>query len=337
MLNSPRQTPHLAADKSPAKFPHARRQRFLLAGIALILVLLLALGLVVRDKYERLKEANRWNVHTYQVLERVTRLSNLLDPHEAQLRGFALTGDTECLRQLKKSNGIGVRALADLRALTSDRTKQQQELDKIEPRFLAYKARFVTPFMRDDVAASQLAPLRALSLEQTGARARQTSQLKVGLQTMEGVERALIETRARDLAVAQRGTTQALSICSACVLILALTLTFLLTRSVHAWQAASEQSQSLNESLIEEISERRTIEESLRASETGFRHLAEDSLDMICRHAPDGTLTYVSPASLPLLGYAPTAMVGAHPAHFIFERTMDEATASTAAVFAAQL
>ncbi len=267
----------------------------------------------------------------------MSQLNNLLDQHESQLRGFALTGGAECLRQLKQSNGIGVRALADLRELTSERPTQQQQLNEIEPRFLDYKARYVTPFMRDDVADSALAPLRALSLEQTAPRARQTSQLKQRLQAMERVERDLIQTRARELADAHSGTTQTLIFCSACVAILALTLTLLLMRSVQAWQIASAQSQLLNQSLVAEVSDRRTIEESLRASETGFRHLAEDSLDMICRHAPDGTLTYVSPASLPLLGYAPVAMVGLHPAHFIFARTMDEKAASTAAVFAAQL
>ena len=55
-------------DFSPAQ---SYRRRVLWAGAALLLCLLAILGWVVQSNFARLKEANAWNVHTYQVLERI--------------------------------------------------------------------------------------------------------------------------------------------------------------------------------------------------------------------------------------------------------------------------
>lgn len=330
-MNFPsRPTPESAAPSALSRW------RVLLAGVAVMLCLLAVLGLAVERNFARLKEANRWNIHTYRVLERIDRIGTLLDLHEAQLRGFALTGNPRYLRQLKQSNGIGVRALVELRALTIDRALQQQRLSVIEPQFLAYKKRYVSPFMRDALSARETVTFRRLLSAQTGARDREIRQLQGRLHTMEASERELIELRARELTDAQHGTTRTLVVCSLFVVLLAIGLMFLLGRAIQGQQSATARMRALNQSLVEEVSERRVAEESLRASETGFRHLAEDSLDMICRHALDGTLTYVSPASRPLLGYDPAEMVGVHPARFRFDKIKSD-NATSAVAFAAQL
>jgi PAS domain S-box-containing protein len=48
----------------------------------------------------------------------------------------------------------------------------------------------------------------------------------------------------------------------------------------------------------------------LRSSDERQRLLAENSTDLVAQFAPDGTTTYASPASGPLLGYAPDELVG---------------------------
>ena len=335
-----RSAQHFEPAISPAprpKFWALSRGRILLLGTALMLVLLSLLGLAVQSNFARLQEANRWNIHTYRVLERINRVSTLLDAQEAQLRGYALTGNADDLKQLKNSNGIGVRALRDLRALTLDRGKQQRRLALIEPQYLAYKRQYIAPWMRVPGDNAQATRTQTELRAQTAARGRQSLFLQTRLQEMEKTERQLLTARASELDIAQQETRRTLLGGSAFVVLLAISLAVLLGRAVRTQQDASAKMNRLNESLIVEVTERRTAEESLRASETGFRHLAEDSLDMICRHAPDGTLTYVSPAARPLLGYNPAEMIGVHPGRFLFERKTSDENLSPIERFAAQL
>ena len=322
-----------------AKTPDIGRARWraLLLGAALMLILMALLGLAVQSNFARLKEANRWNVHTYQVLERIDEVSTLLDAHEAELRGFALTGNAEYLRQLRQSNGVGVRAIDKLQLLTRDRPSQQQRLSMIEPQFLAYKKRFVLPWMQVALTPQNSAQVRRLVREQTVLRGRESRWLQKWLRSMETTERQLIQKRALDLERAQSETGRALVGGSLFAVLLAIGLMVLLARSVSAQQESNAQMARLNESLRAEVAQRRTTEESLRASETGFRHLAEDSLDMICRHAPDGTLTYVSPAARPLLGYQPAEMIGVHPRCFLFDKEPIDESVPAEKRFAAQL
>jgi PAS domain S-box-containing protein len=59
-----------------------------------------------------------------------------------------------------------------------------------------------------------------------------------------------------------------------------------------------------------DITERKNTELALRDSEERHRFLAEHSTDMLSRQSPDGTILYVSPVCLTLLGYAADELVG---------------------------
>lgn len=74
------------------------------------------------------------------------------------------------------------------------------------------------------------------------------------------------------------------------------------------------QLQQLNQQLETQVRDRtaelqQTIA-ALRDSEARYRLMAENSTDIITRHALDGTYLYVSPASRTLLGYEPEEFVG---------------------------
>jgi PAS domain S-box-containing protein len=74
---------------------------------------------------------------------------------------------------------------------------------------------------------------------------------------------------------------------------------------------------SINDYLRREIGERTRSEAALRDSEVRYRMMAEAAADIITRLSPDGTILYISPACLPLLGHAPHEMVGQHGSQFL--------------------
>lgn len=63
---------------------------------------------------------------------------------------------------------------------------------------------------------------------------------------------------------------------------------------------------------VQDITERRAMEEKIRESDKQFRLISENSLDFISRHADNDEVTflYASPSSLALLGYTPEELVG---------------------------
>jgi PAS domain S-box-containing protein len=71
------------------------------------------------------------------------------------------------------------------------------------------------------------------------------------------------------------------------------------------------------QSVTRDISARKAVEDALRTSEERYRAIAEQSHDLISRHATDGTFTYASSASRALLGYEPGEMVGQPPSKFV--------------------
>lgn len=54
-------------------------------------------------------------------------------------------------------------------------------------------------------------------------------------------------------------------------------------------------------------------EDDLYESQEKYRLLSENSVDMVCLHAPDGTYEYVSPSVEKLLGYTPEELIGTSP------------------------
>ena len=121
-----------------------------------MLLSLATLGLLAQRSFARLSAANNWNLHTYKVLGKIDEVGQVLNAHEAQLRGFALTGDARLLAELENSTHQGARALREVAELTGDNLGQQQQLAVIAPKFASYNQRFIAPFLPS--TAPEIAP-----------------------------------------------------------------------------------------------------------------------------------------------------------------------------------
>lgn len=69
--------------------------------------------------------------------------------------------------------------------------------------------------------------------------------------------------------------------------------------------------------LLGRLLERRQFMDALKNEKVKYQLLAENSTDMISRHAPDGTFLYLSPAVTLMLDYKPEELVGASPYEYI--------------------
>ena len=91
--------------------------------------------------------------------------------------------------------------------------------------------------------------------------------------------------------------------------------------------------------LLENVTERKSDERRIQESERQFRLLAENTLDIIDRHTPDGICVYVSPAITTISGFQPRELIGKTAAVFVhpddlpyLERATQELTSANPVV-----
>ena len=83
--------------------------------------------------------------------------------------------------------------------------------------------------------------------------------------------------------------------------------------------------------LCEDVTEARAAVEQVRLSESRFRALIENSLDLISVIRPDGTILYESPAIKPMLGYRQDEIVGRNAFEYVHPDDLPQTTCEIAA------
>jgi methyl-accepting chemotaxis protein len=103
----------------------------LYAGFAIIIVILLTLTSSAYLNFAGLSQANRWNVHTYEVLAEVNGALTSLINIETGERGFALAGDDRFLEPYRNGIADFKKHVAKAKELTADNAKQQERLNEL--------------------------------------------------------------------------------------------------------------------------------------------------------------------------------------------------------------
>ncbi|MBF9266997.1 methyl-accepting chemotaxis protein, partial [Paracidovorax cattleyae] len=108
-------------------------QRLLIA-FGLVIAIFIAVAATALVSSRSLAEAESWNEHTYQVLDRSNTLLNSMVNMETGARGFLLSGDEKFLEPWNSGGQEFNKTLPDIKALTADNPVQQRRLDAMKAR-----------------------------------------------------------------------------------------------------------------------------------------------------------------------------------------------------------
>ncbi|QBR03226.1 methyl-accepting chemotaxis protein [Paraburkholderia pallida] len=186
----------------------------LYSAFGLVVSVLVILGVVFYSFFTSVTEANKWNIHTWQVIDETRGLTESLVNMETGLRGYAIVGDTTMLEPYEKGTDAFRQHLAQARSLTSDNAKQQERLNRLEAQEASWASSFAADLLsrRKAVNANQLT-LDALigGFKQDSGKA-QMDAMRATIQEIAGNEASLLTVRAAEVESLQTRTQAALVI-----------------------------------------------------------------------------------------------------------------------------
>ena len=199
------------------------------AVIALLAILISS----AQSNFSSLGEANRWNVHTYEVLGEASGLLEGLVDIETGERGFALTGKDTSLEPLLYGKRIFSEHLQKIRALTSDNPVQQTRLATLEATQQRWLASAVEPVIALRRAALADGNMEAVvAAEQAGKGKADMDAMRALLGEISQAERVLLVQRGEEAAALKTRTSVVLLGGGAIAALLACVLAFLLNRNI---------------------------------------------------------------------------------------------------------
>ena len=198
-----------------------------------VIALLAILITMAQSNFASLSEANRWNVHTYEVLGEASGLLEGLVDIETGERGFALTGKDTSLEPLLYGKRIFSEHLQKIRALTSDNPVQQTRLATLEATQQRWLASAVEPVIALRRAALADGNMEAVvAAEQAGKGKADMDAMRALLGEISQAERVLLVQRGEEAAALKTRTSVVLLGGGAIAALLACVLAFLLNRNI---------------------------------------------------------------------------------------------------------
>ncbi len=262
-------------------------EKKIVVGFALMLASLLAVGFISYRNTRKLVRDSNLVAHSHDVLDELEgTLSAIRDAAAAQ-RSYIITGDEESLKPYTAAFQNINRHLERLKELTITDPEQPRRLGELEGQIadrLKLMAEVVELRRTGGFAAAE-------SSVSTGRSRQMMENIRNTVAEMSQREKVLLDVRRVESDASARNTTITLVIFGA-LLVGLLPVGYLIIRR--------------------DIKKRRQAEEALRESEERSKYLIEHANELIYRTDDRGTLMFVNPTCVEILGFSEEELVGRH-------------------------
>ncbi|HEX5872516.1 MAG TPA: CHASE3 domain-containing protein, partial [Longimicrobium sp.] len=279
-----------------------RSRRFVVA-FAILLALVVVLVALAQSAFRGLSGANRWALHTYEVLTSTGAVREGIAEMEAGFRGYALTRDPRFLQQWRTGVATLRREESVIRRLTRDNPAQQARLDSAE----AAIREWITLQARSGVLLPQTSREAALAAggDPAGSAARSAAveRARRALDELQGTESALLRARAARARSLERRTSVLLLTGSVLAVALALATAGMVQRRTRRLAV-------LNRELEAQVHERALARDALARLSRQNELILEAAAEGIYGVDPHGYTLFLNPAAARMLGTRPEEVIG---------------------------
>ncbi|MEO9131651.1 MAG: diguanylate cyclase [Sphingomonas sp.] len=186
---------------SATRFHFSTRNLTMLLALSLILMTLLTVALVINRvrSTSQHQQAERWYVHTLDVLIETGHLRTAVYSAQRGQRNYLLTGDRDFLRFFADGKRETFAAVARLGALSVDNPRQGENLTALNRELISFYARL--DYTADFEAQGRHGQVLAMVRQDKGAK---FDAVIASIGSIEGLERQLLATRKVDMGAADR-------------------------------------------------------------------------------------------------------------------------------------
>lgn len=279
-----------------------RSRRFVVAfGILLALVVVLV-GLA-QAAFRALSGANRWSLHTYEVMASTGTVREGIAQMEAGYRGFALTRDRRFLEQWRAGVAILRREEPVLRRLSSDNPAQLARLDTAHAAMREWMTLQARSGVLDPATTHEAALAAGADPAGTAARSDAVARVRRALDELQATESALLRSRAARARSLERRTGALLLAGSVLAVALALATAGMVQRRTHRLA-------ELNRQLEAQAHERALARDALARLSRQNELILESAAEGIYGIDPHGYTLFLNPSAARMLGTRAEEVIG---------------------------
>ncbi|WP_420128069.1 response regulator [Longimicrobium sp.] len=279
-----------------------RSGRFLFT-FAILLALVVVLVVLAQSAFRGLSSANRWSLHTYEVLTSTGAVREGLAEMESGFRGYALTRDPRFLQQWRHGVTMLRREESVIRRLTRDHPLQQARLDTAEAAVRAW----MTLQVRSGVLRPQTTREAALAAGAdpagTAARSQAVERARRALDALQDTESALLRERAARARALERRSSVLLLSGSLLAVVLALSTAGMVQRRTRRLA-------EVNRELEAQVHERALARDALARLSRQNELILESAAEGIYGVDPHGYTLFLNPAAARMLGTDASEVIG---------------------------